>query len=97
MKLKLLKAAQTDVANAIAYYNAQELGLGADFANEVRKTIERILRYPKAWSQVSKRTRRCQVNRFPYGVFYSLKNDIVIVLAVLHSHCEPRAWQAREE
>jgi len=96
MKLKLLKAAQTDVANAIAYYNAQELGFGADFANEVRKTIERILQYPKAWSQVSKRTRRCQVNRFPYGVFYCLKNDIVIVIAVLHSHREPRAWQARE-
>jgi plasmid stabilization system protein ParE len=97
MKLKLLKAAQTDVANAIAYYNAQELGLGADFASEVRKTIERILQYPKACSQVSKRTRRCQVNRFPYGVFYSLKNDIVVVIAVLHSHRQPRTWQTREE
>jgi hypothetical protein len=60
MKLKLMKAAQTDVADAIAYYNDEEPGLGADFASEVRKTLERILQYPKAWTRVSKRTRRCQ-------------------------------------
>ena len=65
MKLKLLTAAKADVASAIGYYNAQEPGLGADFAREVRKTIERILQYPRAWAAVSKRTRRCQVNRFP--------------------------------
>lgn len=96
MKLKLLKAARADVADAIAYYDGQEPGLGADFASEVRKTVERILQYPNAWAQVSKRTRRCQVNRFPYGVFYSLRNDVVVVIAVLHSHRQPRTGQARE-
>lgn len=96
MKLKLLKAARADVADAIAYYDGQEPGLGADFASEVRKTVERILQYPNAWTQVSKRTRRCQVNRFPYGVFYSLKTGVVVVIAVLHSHRQPRTWQTRE-
>jgi plasmid stabilization system protein ParE len=95
MKLKLLTAAKTDAAGAIAYYNAQEPGLGAEFAAEVRKTIERILQFPNAWTSVSKRVRRCQVNRFPYGVFYSLKNDVVVVIAVLHNHREPRTWQTR--
>ena len=97
MKLKLLKAARADAAEAIVYYNGQEPGLGADFASEVRKTVERILQYPNAWAQVSKRTRRCQVNRFPYGVFYSLKTDVVVVIAVLHSHRQPQTWQTREE
>ena len=95
MKLKLLAAAKTDVASAIAYYNAQEPGLGADFATEVRQTIERILQFPNAWAAVSRRTRRCRVNRFPYGVFYSLKKDVVVVIAVLHNHREPRTWQTR--
>ncbi|HTF36976.1 MAG TPA: type II toxin-antitoxin system RelE/ParE family toxin [Blastocatellia bacterium] len=95
MKLKLLTAAKTDAAGAIAYYNAQEPGLGAEFAAEVRKTIERILQFPNAWTSVSKRVRRCQVNRFPYGVFYSLKSDVVVVIAVLHNHREPRTWQTR--
>jgi plasmid stabilization system protein ParE len=97
MKLKLLIAARADVAGAIAFYNAQEPGLGAEFAAEVRKTIERILQFPNAWTSVSRRVRRCQVNRFPYGVFYSLKNDTVVVIAVLHSHREPRTWQTRVE
>lgn len=55
------------------------------------KTIERILQFPNAWTSVSKRSRRCHVNRFPCGVFYSLKNDIVVVIAVLHNHREPPA------
>lgn len=97
MKLKLLAAAKTDVAGAIAYYNSEEPGLGAEFAAEVRKTIERILQFPNAWTSVSNRVRRCQVNRFPYGVFYSLKNDIVVVIAVLHNHREPRTWKTRVE
>lgn len=95
MKLKLLTVARIDVADAIAYYNAEEPGLGAEFATEVRKTIERILQFPNAWTAVSKLVRRCQVNRFPYGVFYSLKNDIVVVIAILHNHREPRTWQTR--
>lgn len=95
MKLKLLTAARTDVADAIEHYNVQEPGLGAEFATEVRKTIERTLQYPNAWTSVSQRVRRCQVNRFPYAVFYSLKNDRVVVIAVLHNHREPRTWQTR--
>ena len=97
MKLKLLTAAKSDVADAIAYYNSEEPGLGSQFAAEVRKTIERVLQFPNAWASVSKRVRRCQVNRFPYSVFYSLKNDIVVVIAVLHNHREPRTWQTRVE
>jgi plasmid stabilization system protein ParE len=97
MKLKLLTAAKSDVADAIAYYNSEEPGLGSQFAAEVRKTIERILQFPNAWTSLSKRVRRCQVNRFPYAVFYSLKNDIVVVIAVLHNHREPRRWQTRVE
>ncbi len=95
MKLKLLAAAKTDVADAIANYNSAEPGLGSEFAAEVRKTIERVLQFPKAWASVSKHVRRCQVNRFPYGVFYSLDEDVVVVLAVLHNRREPRAWQMR--
>ena len=95
MKLKLLNAAKSDVADAIAYYNSKEPGLGSEFAAEVRKAIERILQFPNAWAFVSSRARRCQVNRFPYGVFYSLKNNVVFVIAVLHNRREPRAWQMR--
>jgi len=97
MKLKLLTAAKSDVADAIAYYNTKKPGLGSEFAGEVRKAIERILQFPKAWVSVSANVRRCQINRFPYGVFYSLMGETVIVVAVLHGRREPRVWQARAD
>jgi hypothetical protein len=39
--------------------------------------------------------RRCQLDRFPYGVVYlEEKNDLLIV-AVTHLERRPRSWQER--
>ena len=34
---------------AIDYYEECKIGLGLEFANEVYKTIQRILAFPTAW------------------------------------------------
>jgi len=36
--------------------------------------------------------RRTLLPRFPYGVFYTVKNDLVYVLAVIHHARQPRRW-----
>jgi plasmid stabilization system protein ParE len=33
--------------------------------------------------------------RFPFGVFYQVEEDRVVVIAVLHGSRHPRAWQRR--
>jgi len=35
--------AHAELAEAIAYYDSQERGLGSQFAEEVKRTLERIL------------------------------------------------------
>ena len=32
------------------------------------------------------------MRRFPYSVFYAVKNDAVHILAVQHGHRDPRTW-----
>ena len=68
---EFLEPAQIELEEQVKYYNEQEAGLGYDFAREVADTIARILRYPEAWTKLSKRTRRCRTKRFPYGCFLS--------------------------
>lgn len=42
MNASMLDEAKAELKKAIAYYDDQRLGLGDDFADEVRQTVERI-------------------------------------------------------
>ena len=95
MKIVFLPPAKADLAEAISFYNTQSEGLGYDLAVEVKKTLERIIQYPKAWPMLSKRTRRCRTNRFPYGVIYQLRPNTLLVIAIMHLSRNPETLNSR--
>lgn len=95
MKLSFLDAAQSEFDDAINYYDQRSLGLGFEFAEEVEQALQRIDHYPKAWSPLSWRVRRCVVNRFPYSVIYEIRSEIIIIVAIQHHHQEPESWRSR--
>jgi len=94
-EIKFLAPAEAELLDAISYYNMQSEGLGYEFAAEVKKTIERIIQYPEAWAKLSKRTRRCRTNRFPYGVIYQIREETLLIVAVMHLGREPQNWKSR--
>jgi plasmid stabilization system protein ParE len=95
MRIEFLDPAQSELVEAIAYYNEQSEGLGYRFAAEVRRTLLRILQYPRAWPPISRRTRRCRTIGFPYGVIYEASEDVILIVAVMHLHRHPDSWKAR--
>lgn len=95
MTFEFLPPAVIELEEAISYYDAQQPGLGDQFLEESYRAIQRILLHPRAWSKFSRRTRRCRTNRFPYGIIYQLKNDRVIIIAVMHLHRHPIYWKDR--
>lgn len=95
MKVEFLAAAESDLADATSYYNEQSEGLGYEFVAEVKETIGRIIQFPDAWQPVSRRARRCRMKRFPYGVVYQLRGDLVLVVAVMHLRRHPDSWKRR--
>lgn len=97
MKAEILAAAEADLLDAVSFYNEQSEGLGFEFAAEVKQTLARILQFPDAWHPLSERTRRCRTKRFPYGVVYQLRGDLVLFVAVMHLSRHPDSWKSRVE
>jgi len=96
MKFYFHEHAETEFDRAVEYYEDCQRGLGIEFAKEVKATIARIIQHPEAWSSMSKNTRRCLLNRFPFGVIYQLKSDYVRIIAVADLRRRPGYWLYRE-
>ena len=95
MKVDFLDPADAEFTEAIAYYDLQSEGLGYSFVVEVKRAIVRIVRYPRAWTPLSKRTRRCLTNKFPFGLIYQIRKDAILIVAVQNLHKHPDSWKSR--
>ena len=93
MKTRILSCAELETAEAVDYYHEQRPGLGFEFAAELKRTLARIRAFPEAWPRFSGKTRRCILNRFPYGVLYQLRSDGILVLGVMHMSQDPLRWE----
>lgn len=95
MRIRFLEIAQSELDDAIEYYNYEVPGLGDVFLTEVLKALDRIGSFPEAWPPCSERTRRCQTRRFPYGIIYQIRNTEILVIAVANLHRKPDYWKDR--
>ena len=95
MKVRFLPEAETELDEAVAYYDVQRAGLGREFALAVRAGVDRVAERPRAWQILSERTRRYRLPRFPYGLVYAPLQTEIVVVAVMHLHREPGYWQRR--
>lgn len=87
--------AEQELDKAVRYYEDCCPGLGLEFAEEIYATISRIIAYPKAWTKLSKHTRRCLVNRFPFGIIFQVKSSELRVIAVANLNQKPGYWKRR--
>ena len=92
MKVRFLKTAQSEVDDAVAWFDSQSRNLGTQFLDDLDRTIRRIAAYPLASTKIEEDLRRCLLSKFPYGIIYGLDSDTIIVIAVAHLHREPRYW-----
>jgi plasmid stabilization system protein ParE len=87
--------AKNELNQVVDYYENCQPGLGLDFLEEVYAAIQRILLFSEAWTELSSNTRRCLVNRFPYGIIYQRKSDLIRIIAIMHLNKKPGYWKER--
>jgi toxin ParE1/3/4 len=57
--------------------------------------FRRIQANPNQYPVVHRNVRRALVRRFPYGVFYVVEGQRIVVLAVFHGSRDPSQWKSR--
>ena len=88
-------AARAELREAVKFYEREVAGLGGEFIEEVRATIERILDYPHSGLLLDPGVRRRLLARFPYSIIYMPDEDPVLIVAVMHQRRRPNYWLSR--
>jgi toxin ParE1/3/4 len=87
--------AEADLTEAYGWYQGCRDGLGDEFLLSVEAALDSIQRFPQSYPAVHKQVRRALLRRFPYGVFYLVEEEAIVVLAVFHASRNPKRWQER--
>lgn len=80
---------------AFEWYEAQSDGLGSEFEVAFELQIRRLEQVPLLYPEVIPGVRRTLLPRFPYGVFYVVRDDLVHILAVIQNVRNPKRWPRR--
>jgi len=84
-----------DIKVAYDWYESQRIGLGEDFLLTLEESYSKIIRNPKMYQLIYKTVRRKLLRRFPYGVFFVLRDNEIIIIAIMHTRRKPSDWNKR--
>lgn len=95
MRVEFHPEAIAEFRAAAKFYETQHDGLGSRFINAVEATVARIVEAPSSWRIVEDDIRRGLTKVFPYAVLFSIEEDYILIVAVMHSRREPGYWRDR--
>jgi plasmid stabilization system protein ParE len=89
--------AEADLTEAALWYDEREAGLGLELMLEVRAAIGRAVENPLHHLLLRHRpeVRRILARRFPYRIFFIVRDDAIVVFGVLHATRHDRHWRER--
>ena len=96
MELIFRPAAENDISNAYEWYEKRQAKLGKAFILEVERLLARIKQNPELYSTALGSTRRALCKRFPYALYFTEKDSLIVILAVLHQRRNPITWHNRD-
>ncbi|MGF1601613.1 MAG: type II toxin-antitoxin system RelE/ParE family toxin [Thermosynechococcaceae cyanobacterium] len=95
MKYVFHPEALTEYAEAVQYYARRRAEMAQVFINAVEDAVYRIRESPERHVAIDEDVRRCMTRKFPYGVLYTIEQDHILILAVMHCSREPGYWKNR--
>ncbi len=96
MKYAFHPEALTEYAEAVQYYAEQRVEVAQSFIDAIEDAVYRIRESPTRYSVIDETIRRCMTRRFPYGILYTMEQDYILILAVMHCSREPGYWKSRK-
>ncbi|MEE4191621.1 MAG: type II toxin-antitoxin system RelE/ParE family toxin [Halieaceae bacterium] len=93
--VRLREEADQDLRDAAEWYEKQRAGLGAQFLDQVLKTVNTIGDQPESFPVVYRGLRRALLARFPFAVFYRVLDQEAVVFSIMHASRDPENWKTR--
>ena len=91
-RVKFSGRAVREVGEAHEWYEAQSEGLGLEYVAALELQLRRLGQAPLLYAEVVPGVRRTLLPRFPYAAFFTVKGDLVQILAVMHNARNPNRW-----
>lgn len=91
MKVRILESARIDLVDGFYFYEKQAQGVGSYFLEAIYAEIETLTDTAGMHPIYFGSYHRLLATRFPFAVYYKVRQDMALVYAVLDCRREP-AW-----
>ncbi len=89
MRVEITRSAETDLLQGFAFYERQQAGIGDYFLDSLFADIDALSLYGGIHPKHDGRLHRTLAKRFPFAIYYALREDIATVVAVLDCRQNP--------
>ena len=94
-EVTLRAEADRDVWEAASWYEKKQQGIGQYFLDEILVTLDILAQQALAYPVLHEKTRRVIVKNFPFGVYYTVRGQTAVIVAVVHMSRNPKVWKQR--
>jgi plasmid stabilization system protein ParE len=95
LRVVFRRPAKSEFEDAVAWYAERAPGLGDEFIREIEQAIESAAAAPQRYPVVLGDIRRAVTRRFPFAVYFRVRSNALVVVAVFHGRRNPAVWQRR--
>lgn len=89
-QLHFLPEVEDDVIGGYAWYESKSPGLGEEYLRLFYASVSQISYSPLLYQTIYKEFRRCLLRRFPYAIYFRIKNKQITVFGLFHCARDPR-------
>jgi plasmid stabilization system protein ParE len=95
MQAILTAAARAEILDAQDWHEKQQADLGLRFRGQLQITVSRMRENPYQFPAVFHDVHRARLRKFPYGLFFRIETEFLVVIACFHGSRDPQRWQRR--
>jgi plasmid stabilization system protein ParE len=95
MQVGIARSAEADLLEGFAFYERQQAGIGEYFLDSLFADIDALSLYAGVHRKFDKRLHRMLAKRFPFAIYYEVRDGIATVVAVLDCRQNPASIAER--
>lgn len=95
MRVLIARSAETDLLEGYAFYERQQAGIGDYFLDSLFADIDALTLFAGIHPKPDGRLHRTLAKRFPFAIYYDVRDEVATVVAVLDCRQNPASITER--